>query len=160
MKPTTRVLLIATLSLLLAVISSVAMPQQLQPAPVSATPIITQESEPNDTSTTANALNLGLQPCAIVSAAINPSGDLDYFSFTAPAGSKAWVSADSGGTQNTGANSRDTVIDLLAADGSTVIENDDDDGTGNGCDGVTESVLASAIGGRTLTDGGTYFIRV
>jgi len=52
------------------------------------------------------------------------------------------------------------VIDLLAADGTTVIENDDDDGTGNGADGTIETGLASMIGGRTLTAGGTYFIRV
>jgi len=32
---------------------------------------------------------------------------------------------------------------LLAADGTTVIENDDDDGTGNGGDGTTETQLAS-----------------
>ena len=65
-----------------------------------------------------------------------------------------------GGTQNAGATSRDTVIDLLAADGTTVIENDDDDGTGNGGDGTIETGLASIIAGRTLTTGGTYFIRV
>src|ERR1044072_8364767 len=46
--------------------AAVAMPEQLQPAPASATPIIAQESEPNDTSATANTLNLGIQPCAIV----------------------------------------------------------------------------------------------
>ena len=51
-------------------------------------------------------------------------------------------------------------MDLLAADGTTVIENDDDDGTGNGGDGTIETGLASIIAGRTLTAGGTYFIRV
>ena len=62
--------------------------------------------------------------------------------------------------QNAGATSRDTVVDLLAADGTTVIENDDDDGTGNGGDGTIETGLASIIAGATLTTGGTYFIRV
>ncbi|MDQ2854983.1 MAG: pre-peptidase C-terminal domain-containing protein, partial [Acidobacteriota bacterium] len=130
-------------------------------APLGPTPTVNPETEPNDTAGTANTLNLSAQPCAIVSATINPGGDVDFFTFTgAPAGSRIWIETDTGGTQNAGATSRDTVIDLLAADGTTVIENDDDDGTGNGGDGTVETGLASMIGGRTLTTGGTYFIRV
>jgi hypothetical protein len=116
------------------------------------------EGEPNDTAGTATALTF--TPTAITSAAINPGGDVDFYTFTAPAGSRVWIETDTGGTQNAGATSRDTVIDLLAADGTTVIENDDDDGTGNGGDGTIETGLASIIAGRTLTTGGTYFIRV
>ena len=37
---------------------------------------------------------------------------------------------------------------------------DDDDGTGNGADGTVETALASAIAGKVLAAGGTYFIRV
>src|SRR6185295_18936272 len=113
---------------------------------------------PNDTSGTATALTF--TPTAIATGAINPGGDIDFYTFTAPAGAKVWIEADSGGTQNAGATSRDTIIDLLAADGTTVIENDDDDGIGNGGDGTTETTSASIIAGRTLTTGGTYFIRV
>jgi hypothetical protein len=116
------------------------------------------ETEPNDTSGTATALTF--TPTAITTAAINPGGDIDFYTFTAAAGSKVWIETDTGGTQNAGATSRDTVVDLLAADGTTVIENDDDDGTGNGGDGTIETGLASLIAGRTLTAGGTYFIRV
>jgi Bacterial pre-peptidase C-terminal domain len=116
------------------------------------------ETEPNDTSGTATAITF--TPTAITSAAINPGGDIDFYTFTAPAGSRVWLATDTGGTQNAGATSRDTVVDLLAADGTTVIENDDDDGTGNGGDGTIETGLASIIAGRTLTAGGTYFIRV
>lgn len=116
------------------------------------------ESEPNDTSGTATALTF--TPTAIATAAINPGGDVDFYTFTAPAGSRVWIETDTGGVQNAGATSRDTVVDLLAADGTTVIENDDDDGTGNGGDGTIETGLASIIAGRTLTTGGTYFIRV
>jgi hypothetical protein len=116
------------------------------------------EVEPNNTSGTATALTF--TPTAITTAAINPGGDIDFYTFTAPAGSRVWVETDTGGTQNAGATSRDTVMDLLAADGTTVIENDDDDGTGNGGDGTVETGLASMIAGRTLTTGGTYFIRV
>lgn len=116
------------------------------------------ESEPNDTPGTATALTF--TPTAITTAAINPGGDIDFYTFTAAAGSRVWIETDTGGTQNAGATSRDTVMDLLAADGTTVIENDDDDGTGNGGDGTIETGLASAITGRVLTAGGTYFIRV
>ena len=123
-------------------------------------PDATPETESNNTPGTANLLNLTSSPCAIISAAINPDGDVDYFTFTAPAGSNIWIEADTGGTQDTASTSRDTVIDLLAADGMTVIESDDDDGTGNGGDGTIEATVASLIGGRTLTAGGTYFIRV
>jgi hypothetical protein len=115
------------------------------------------ESEPNNTSGTATALTF--TPTAITTASIT-SGDIDFYTFTAPAGSRVWIETDTGGTQNAGATSRDTVIDLLAADGTTVIENDDDDGTGNGGDGTIETGLASIIDGQTLTTGGTYFIRV
>jgi hypothetical protein len=115
------------------------------------------EVEPNDTSGTANSLSF--TPTAIVTGAINPGGDLDFYTFTATAGSRVWIETDTGGTQNAGATSRDTVIDLIAADGTTVIENDDDDGTGNGGDGTIETGLASMISGPTLAEG-TYFIRV
>jgi len=116
------------------------------------------ESEPNDTSGTATTLSL--TPTAIATGSIGVGGDVDFYTFTAPAGARVWIETDTGGTQNAGANSRDTVIDLLAADGTTVIENDDDDGTGNGGDGTIETGLASIVGGATLTTGGTYFIRV
>jgi hypothetical protein len=116
------------------------------------------ETEPNDTSGTAT--DLTFTPTAITTAAINPGGDIDFYTFSAPAGSRVWIETDTGGTQNAGATSRDTVVDLLEADGTTVIENDDDDGTGNGGDGTIETALASIIAGRTLTAGGTYFIRV
>ncbi|MCU1266309.1 MAG: Peptidase domain protein [Acidobacteria bacterium] len=134
--------------------------RQIASSPLGPTPDLTPETEPNNSAATANALNLASQPCAIVTGSINPGGDLDFFTFTAAAGSRVWIETDTGGTQNAGATSRDTVIDLLAADGTTVIENDDDDGTGNGGDGTIETGLASMIGGRTLTTGGTYFIRV
>src|SRR5262245_56318209 len=92
------------------------------------------EVEPNDTSGTATSLTF--RPSTITTAAVNPGGDLDCCPFTGPAGARVWIVTDTGGTQNAGATSRDTVIDLLAADGTTVIENDDDDGTGNGGDGT------------------------
>jgi hypothetical protein len=119
------------------------------------------EVEPNGTSATATPVPVTAGYARVEGATINPGGDLDFFTITGvPAGARIWIETDTGGTQGGGATSRDTVIDLLAADGTTVVENDDDDGTGNGADGTIETGLASIISGRTLTAGGTYFIRV
>jgi hypothetical protein len=49
---------------------------------------------------------------------------------------------------------------VLAPDGSTVLEQDDDDGTGNGRDVTVESLDASVIGGLALPSAGTYYVRV
>src|SRR5262249_13592629 len=64
------------------------------------------------------------------------------------------------GPQQPGATSRNSVLTLYGSDGVTAIEQDDNDGSGNGCDGTLESGDASAIAGRTLTAGGNYYIRV
>jgi subtilisin-like proprotein convertase family protein len=117
------------------------------------------EFEPNGTAATANPMP-AFDPMSIMRGAISPAADIDFFSFSAPAGSRVWIHTDSGGTQNPGANSRDTLIDLIAPDGTTVIETDDDDGICNGGDGTIESGLCSVIAGRTLVAGGTYFVRV
>src|SRR5262245_35917122 len=53
------------------------------------------ETEPNNTSGTANPLP-AMDPCAIVSATISPGGDIDFFSFTANAGERIWAYADTG----------------------------------------------------------------
>jgi len=123
-----------------------------------ATPV-TSETESNDTFGTANAVPMSLGR-GVMTAAINPGGDLDWFSLTATSGDTIWAHTDTGGTQIAGATSRDTVIDLIAADGTTVIEGDDDDGTGNGADGTIETGLASIIAGRTIAVTGTYYVRV
>lgn len=124
-------------------------------------PVITAESEPNNTSATAQVLNLSLQNVTIVAGSVNPAADIDWYRIDGVvAGSKIWTYVDPGGTQNPGANSRDPQVRVFAADGTTLIEFDDDDGTGNGGDGTTETSLASSIAGRTLTAGGTYYIHV
>jgi hypothetical protein len=69
-----------------------------------------------------------------------------------------WLSVDTGVAGPAG--SRDSVVSLFAPDGVTLIENDDDDGTGNGRDFTIESSDASLIAGPVLAAGGTYFARV
>lgn len=119
-----------------------------RPGALVLTPI--PETEPNNTPATANPLVLA-GGCGVASGAISPTGDLDYYSFTAAPGAKLWAGVDTSG---------DSVLTLFGPDGTTVIETDDDDGIGNNCDATVESLQASAIAGRTLAAGGTYFLRV
>jgi uncharacterized protein (TIGR03437 family) len=128
-------------------------------APLGPTAALVPEVEPNDTPAQAMQLDLSTS-AAILLGAVAPIGDRDHFKFTVPAGAKVWAYVDTGGTTNAGATSRNSVLTLIGTDGTTVIEEDDDDGTGNGCDGTQETFLASAIAGRTLTAGGTYYLRV
>ena len=122
------------------------------------TPVIIAEAEPNNTFGTAQVLTL-VNGRAIVQAAINPIADADFYRVDGvPAGARVWFATDTGGTLVAG--DRDTIVNVLAADGTTVIENDDDDGTGNGGDGTEESNAASSVAGRTLVTGGTYFLQV
>jgi hypothetical protein len=114
------------------------------------------ESEPNDTAATADPLPSVLTLQA-ASGAISPLGDADYYSFTAPAGSRLWAFVDTGASP---ALFNDSGLTLFAPDGTTQIEFDDDDGTGTDCDGTFNNFLSSAIAGRTLVAGGTYFLRV
>ena len=112
------------------------------------------ETEPNNTPATADSLTVtGVGAAAMGSLPLN---DVDYYTFTAPAGSRLWASVDTAASST----SRDSILTLYAADGTTVIETDDDDGIGNNCDATTESTVASTIAGRVLTAGGTYYLAV
>ncbi|MCC2670866.1 MAG: hypothetical protein K0Q72_3337, partial [Armatimonadetes bacterium] len=122
-------------------------------------PAASAESEPNNSPIVANPLTVSSSHASI-SGSINPAGDVDVFSFTAAAGSRIWAHTDTGGTQNAGANSLDTVLSLYGPDGTTLIELDDDDGTGNGGDSSVETGLASVIAGTTLPVTGTYYLVV
>ena len=124
-----------------------------RPAAMVLTPV--PEVEPNNTPGTATALSLA-GGCQAASGSISPGSDLDYYSFTAAPGSKVWAVTDTG-PSSTG---RDSILTLFAPDGTTVIEDDDDDAPGNNGDATIESFQASSIAGRTLTAGGTYFLRV
>ena len=121
--------------------------------------VLNPEVEPNDTPATATPLSFHA-PAAVASGSVFPAGDLDFYSFVAPENSRVWIFADSGGTQLPGANSRDTLLTLYAPDGTTVLEFDNDDGTGNGGDGTVETGMSSAIAGAALSLSGTYYVRV
>lgn len=115
----------------------------------------TKESEPNNTPATATLLTT-TTTCFAAPGAISPGGDLDYFSFTAPPGSRLWALVDTSASKA----SRDSILTLFAPNGTTQIEQDDNGGVGTNCDMTVETRESSAIAGRTLTAGGTYFLRV
>ncbi len=82
------------------------------------------ETEPNNTAATANPFACG---DVLTPAAINPGGDFDFIVFTATIGQVITFGTDTDG----GASPvPDTFIDLIAADGTTVLASDDDSGPG------------------------------
>jgi len=120
------------------------------------------EVEPNNTPATATVLVPEDWELWFfgVPGAISPAGDVDYFQIPVQAGNRLWLLVDTGGTTLPGATSRDSVLEVLAPDGSTVLEQDDDDGTGNGHGMVISSLDASAIAGLVAPSTGSYFLRV
>jgi hypothetical protein len=122
-------------------------------ASLAVTPI--PEAEPNNTFGTATPLPL-VDNCQTASGSITIN-DVDYYSFSAPAGARVWALVD---TSPSTAGNRDSLLTLLAPDGTTPLASDDDDGTGTNCDGTADNFLSSAIAGEVLSAGGTYFFRV
>jgi uncharacterized repeat protein (TIGR01451 family) len=104
------------------------------------------EVEPNGTTATATPL-VGTN--LVVRANLFPNGDIDFYSFTADAGDKVYAAAM---TSFSAGNSTDSQITLLASDGTTVLEFDDDNGSFAG--------LSSSIAGTTIPTNGTYYIKV
>lgn len=104
------------------------------------------ETEPNNTAATANAL-----PSTPLVAVGNifPNGDVDYFSFTGNAGDRVYAATMTSFSANASADSQ---LRLIASDGVTEIEFDDDDGS--------LGLLSSSIAGATLPSAGTYYLRV
>ncbi|NJL29563.1 MAG: hypothetical protein HC897_17585 [Thermoanaerobaculia bacterium] len=104
------------------------------------------EVEPNGTFATASPLagtNL------VVRANLFPNGDVDFFSFSATAGDRIYAAIM---TSISAGSSTDSQLTLLASDGTTVIEFDDDNGSFAG--------LSSSIAGAVIPSAGTYFLRV
>jgi hypothetical protein len=123
-------------------------------------PGLQSEQEPNGSAATASPIALWA-PGDLFTAiygTINVPGDEDWFRFSAPAGARLWLSVNTGVAQTS--PSRDSVVTILAPDGITLIEEDDDDGTANGWDASVESLDSSLIAGAVLSAGGTYYARV
>ena len=134
-------------------ICGLILPLLLEPANLALSSI--SESEPNDTPATATPLNLA-GSCQVATGSISPAGDVDYYSFTAQPGDKLWAFVDTSASTS----DRDSILTLYGPDGTTQLEQDDDDGTGTNCGATIVTLQSSTIAGKTLTAGGTYFLRV
>jgi hypothetical protein len=110
--------------------------------------IVESESESNDTFGTADAAFPDT-----TFAALDPAGDEDWFSVTLALGATITVETVDGTTNTCAASVAtgvgDTVVSLIAPDGVTVVDSDDDAGVG-AC-----SLLTATVGAA-----GTYFVRV
>ncbi|QLQ06129.1 MAG: PPC domain-containing protein [Anaerolineae bacterium] len=104
-----------------------------------------QRDWPNDTAATANAL-AGSQ--AVVLGNVSPANDVDYFSFSANAGDRVYAAMQTQWSNASG----DSRLQIIASDGTTVLEFDDDDGA--------FSALASSIAGTVIPATGTYYVRL
>lgn len=105
-----------------------------------------QEAEPNDTSAAATALT---GTSGLIQGDIFGNGDVDFYSITAAAGDRIYAAVY---TSDSSSASVDSVLQLLASDGTTLIEQDLDDGS--------LGATSSSIAGATLPTAGTYFLRV
>ncbi len=107
--------------------------------------ISTTEIEPNETFATATRLGAS---SVRIRGDIFPNADVDFYSFNANAGDRVFAatmtSAGQGGTNST--------LDLIAPDGTTVIESDLDDGS--------FSATSSSIAGRSIASSGIHYLRV
>jgi uncharacterized repeat protein (TIGR01451 family) len=104
------------------------------------------EVEPNGTSATATPIASG---STVLRAPLFPNGDVDFFSFSANAGDRIYAAVMTSGSAG---SSTDSQLTLLASDGTTVIEFDDDNGSFAG--------FSSSIAGAVIPTAGTYFLRV
>ena len=100
----------------------------------------------NNTPATATPL---AGPAVRVRGNVYTGGDLDYYSFTAPAGARVYAATM---TAADASASGDTILTLFDTDGATVLEVDDNDGTFTG--------FSSGIAGRSIAAAGTYFLQV
>ena len=148
MTPSLRLALAAS-ACLLALPSYAQFPHCAGPSP---------DVEPNDTPATASPLNRApAAPNHVVpsNGTIDPAGDLDHFRIDLVAGQRLWILVD---TSVPAIGSRDSLLRVLAPDGSVLAE-DDDDGTAMA--GLTVlSQDASAVAGLDAPTTGTYVIRV
>lgn len=109
------------------------------PAPLGA------ESEPDDAPAQASPLLGDMR----VRASLQPAGDVDYYRFEAHAGERVFAGVITAGQLAAPADSR---LTLLAGDGVTPLESDDNNGS--------QLELASSIAGTMLPGDGAYYLRV
>ncbi|MCC6190338.1 MAG: proprotein convertase P-domain-containing protein [Anaerolineales bacterium] len=104
------------------------------------------EVEPNDTPGQA-AILPGAGAAALGN--LYPAGDVDYYAFTAGAGDRLYAAVM---TSFSASGNADATLQVIAADGATVLETDLDDGAFR--------ANAPSLAGTPLAEAGTYYLRV
>lgn len=104
------------------------------------------EVEPNGTPAQATPL---AGSDVVVRGNLYPNGDIDLYSFTANAGDRVYAALMTSGSAG---SSTDSQLRVLASDGTTVLEFDDDNGT--------FAALSSSIAGTAIPAAGTYYLQV
>jgi subtilisin-like proprotein convertase family protein len=112
------------------------------PTPLPAPP--GSEAEPNGTAATATPIRAGER----VRASTYPKGDVDLYRFHAEAGDRVYAMLMTSGS----GSGEDSVLTLYGADGTTVIESDDWDGT--------LGLGSSSLAGAAVPAAGTYYLEV
>lgn len=114
------------------------------------------EIEPNDTPATATPVSTPLNGGSIIG-----PGDVDFWAVTGLTGDRVYAWANNGGSLN---STLDLDMGFYAADGSTLIEFDDEDA--DGADAPIEdlrfiySTTSPVIAGARMTSNGTHYFRV
>jgi subtilisin-like proprotein convertase family protein len=109
------------------------------------------ESEPNNTFATADVLtgtDGKIKASNFSGTSVPVATDPDWFSFTTTAANSKIYAAVIDST----ASQQDSILDVFASDGTTILETDDQDGSFGGS--------ASSIAGTVLATPGTYYLRV
>jgi uncharacterized repeat protein (TIGR01451 family) len=122
-------------------------------APPGPTVSFIDEVEPNDTPAAAQALSgtpMRIRGLLFKQPFVAGQTDADVYSFSAPAGSRLYAGVMGG--FDAGVNNGNTTLDVIAPDGTTVLETDDNDGA--------IAPNSSNVGGTLLAAGGTYYVRV
>jgi uncharacterized repeat protein (TIGR01451 family) len=104
------------------------------------------EVEPNNSSASASPL-AGRQ--GVVRAKLWPAADIDFFAIEAQAGDRLYAGVMTSASAGSGT---DSLLRVIAPDGTTVIEADDNDGS--------FAAASSGLAGTTLASAGTYYLQV
>jgi subtilisin-like proprotein convertase family protein len=115
------------------------------------------EIEPNDTTASASPIQLPLAGGQLVG-----SADVDYWQVDGNVGDRVYAWVNNGGSSN---STLDNELRFFAADGTTLIEYDDDDGEGAANGSLEEhyfivATSSATIAGARLTSSAPHFFEV
>ncbi|WP_437689510.1 DUF4215 domain-containing protein [Sorangium sp. So ce176] len=113
-----------------------------------------REVEPNDTAVEADERG-ALRPNELVTGAIEPLGDVDVFALVVPRLAEIQLATFNPGSLSACSQGVDTFLQLLDADGVTVLASDDDSGPG-ACSLIDSTIAPWA----TQLRPGTYYVTV